>query len=644
MDARTRDAMTRAGLNLIQQALSIYDADLRLVLSNRRFQEMFDLPKSLITPGASFADTIRHVAARGDYGPLDDLGAFVVERVEMAQSFTPHYMERTRGNGQVISVEGTPLPNGGWVTVYTDITQIKRQEDMLRARSEELSGQLSAYSQELSTTNRKLASTISALEQSQRDLQEIEARTRLTTEMMPAHIAHVGPDRRYTYSNKRLNLVMPGRPANIINRHIAEALGAQTYSLIEPHLNNALDGKSSVFEFTDELSSRRIRTAFTPDTSDPNQVSGVYVLSMDVTEEAQARATLQQQSKREMASHLTSGLAHDFSNLLTIIMGAQGRLSKLDLPPDARQLVDATLNAATRGGALLNSIADMVGNRAPHPQAITMKDVFDQLAPLAYSALDAQHNLILKPPKTDKQWLLDAGQLMDALLNLILNARDAIGQSGTITLAAKIVKDTWIEFVVTDTGQGFSKNALKHAFDPFVTTKGENGTGLGLSMVYDVAKMNGGSLVLQNGFRGARVTLRLPARQAIAQRPPGMALLVEDQTDLRDVFRNYLTGMGYSVIEASDAGEARALLGELSEITLILTDLQLKGEETGVDLISSLSDEKPLVLFMSSLPTTHPLVISAQRMAPVLAKPFEIGDLRATLKDVLNVTAPNHNS
>ena len=642
MDARTRDAMTRAGLNLIQQALSIYDANLRLVLSNRRFQEMFDLPKSLITPGAPFADTIRYVAARGDYGPLDDLDAFVIERVEMAQSFTPHYMERTRGNGQVISVEGTPLPNGGWVTVYTDITQIKRQEDMLRARSEELSGQLSAYSQELSTTNRKLASTISALEQSQQDLQEIEARTRLTTEMMPAHIAHVGPDRRYTYSNKRLNLVMPGRPADIINRHIAEALGAQTYSMIEPYLNSALDGKSSVFEFTDDLSSRRIRTAFTPDTSESNQVSGVYILSMDVTEEAQARATLQQQSKREMASHLTSGLAHDFSNLLTIILGAQGRLAKLELPTDARQLVDATLNAATRGGALLHSIADMVGNRAPHPRAITIAEVFEQIAPLAHSALDSHHKLSLKPPKTDQHWLLDAGQLMDALLNLILNARDAIGKEGTITLAAKIVKDTWIEFVVTDTGPGFSDNALQHAFDPFFTTKGEHGTGLGLSMVYDVAKMNGGSLVLQNGFRGARVTLRLPARQAIAEHPPGMALLVEDQTDLRDVFRSYLTGMGYSVIEASGVDEARALLRELPEINLILTDLQLEGEETGVDLISSLENTKALVLFMSSLPADHQLVIRAQRMAPVLAKPFEIGDLRATLKDALNVTTSRH--
>ena len=111
MDARTRDAMTRAGLNLIQQALSIYDANLRLVLSNRRFQEMFDLPKSLITPGAPLRIQSA-MLPRGGLRPLDDLDAFVIERVEMAQSFTPHYMERTRGNGQVISVEGTPCPMG----------------------------------------------------------------------------------------------------------------------------------------------------------------------------------------------------------------------------------------------------------------------------------------------------------------------------------------------------------------------------------------------------------------------------------------------------------------------------------------------------------------------------------------------------
>src|SRR6056300_52701 len=333
MDRRTTESMTNAGLNLIQQALTLYDQDLRLVVCNRRFQEMFDLPDEFSTKGASFAETIRHLANRGEYGDLIDVDDFVRERVQVAKDFEPHYMERTRANGQVISVEGAPLPQGGWVTVYTDITQVKRQEGMLRARSEELSGQLSAYSAELGETNRKLGSTIAALEQAKRELTEIEARTRLTTEMMPAHIAHVGLDRRYTYSNRRLSAVMPERPSNILGRHISEALGAQAYAQIENNLTLALEGTESVFEFNDALSSRRIRVAFTPDRSGPDDaINGVYILSMDVTQETQARAVLQQQSKREMAAQLTSGLAHDFSNLLTIISGAQSRLMKLDLP------------------------------------------------------------------------------------------------------------------------------------------------------------------------------------------------------------------------------------------------------------------------------------------------------------------------
>jgi DNA-binding response OmpR family regulator len=120
--------------------------------------------------------------------------------------------------------------------------------------------------------------------------------------------------------------------------------------------------------------------------------------------------------------------------------------------------------------------------------------------------------------------------------------------------------------------------------------------------------------------------------------------LVEDQSELRDVFRAYLTGIGYSVIEASSVTEARALLRELPEITLILCDLQLEGDETGVDLIAGLNGAKPVVLFMSSLPATHPLVIAAQRNAPVLAKPFEMGDLKTTLKDALNVTPTRNHS
>ena len=337
-----RDAMTVAGLNLIQQALTIYDRDLRLAVCNRRFQEMFGLPDALATPGADFAATIRHLAARGDYGDVGDIDRFVAERVEIARAFEPHYMERTRANGRTISVEGSPLPQGGWVTVYTDITRAKRQEALLRTRSEELSDQLLSYSEELATANRELQATITALEEAKRQITEAEARTRLTAEMMPAHIAHVGPDRRYTYSNRRLTSVMPGSRADLIGVHAAEVLGPETWAVIGPQLDRAYAGTPSIFEFTHEPSSRRVRVALTPDPTS----GGVYILSMDITEETQTRAALQQTRRREMAAQLTSGLAHDFSNLLTIILGMQSRLARMVPGTEARELIDATIAAA----------------------------------------------------------------------------------------------------------------------------------------------------------------------------------------------------------------------------------------------------------------------------------------------------------
>ena len=209
-------AMTTAGLNLIAQALSIYDNDLRLAVCNRRFQEMFNLPDHLTEPGASFAETIRFLAENGEYAPETDIEAIVQSRVDQALNFVPHYLERERPNGQVISVEGSPLPQGGWVTVYTDISRTKGVEQLLRSRSEELTEKLIAHTEELSAANRQLAATNTALEEAKRQLTEIEGRTRLTTEMMPAHIAHVDAEGYYTYTNRRLSSVFPSRPSEIL--------------------------------------------------------------------------------------------------------------------------------------------------------------------------------------------------------------------------------------------------------------------------------------------------------------------------------------------------------------------------------------------------------------------------------------------
>ncbi|MCV2881914.1 PAS-domain containing protein [Actibacterium sp. XHP0104] len=634
MNPDSRARMTDAGLNLIQQAMSIYDADLTLAVCNRKFGEMFDLPSEFVTPGARFDDTIRFLLARGEYGPVEDADAFVAERVKQAQAFEAHYMERTRANGRTISVEGSPLPHGGWVTVYTDITSIKLQERLLRIRSAELSDQLLSHAEKLAQTNRELASTNAVLAETKQQLIEMEARTRTVTEMMPAHIAHVGINGRYTYSNRRLSAVMPSRPSDILDMTTIDALGEEAFSKINPHMQRALAGEANIVEFNHEESGRRIRVALTPEVAPDGAVIGVYILSTDVTEEAQARAALAQTRKRELAAQLTSGLAHDFANLLTIILGLQSRLERQVPDQTTLDLVAATQAAARRGGILLDRIASISGQRQMRPEPTDIDAFLSELGTMANASLPEGVTLDIRPAPLDTPILIDAGGLQDSLLNLVLNARDAIGkQPGQITLQTQTHGDTWIEFIVRDTGPGFSGEALKHALDPFFTTKGGEGSGLGLSVVYDLTKLAGGRCTLSNApDGGAMVSLRLPLRRPTTGPGPSLVLLVEDNPDIREAVREDLIAQGHAVIEAASADEALAL-ADLPGIDVALSDMMLTGEKTGADLLDALAARAHPArrLLMSSLPPSDDRLRAASDRYPVLRKPFDADALQAFL-------------
>jgi len=201
---------------------------------------------------------------------------------------------------------------------------------------------------------------------------------------------------------------------------------------------------------------------------------------------------------------------------------------------------------------------------------------------------------------------------------------------GAIAISAHPVQDTWIEISVTDTGPGFSADALTHALDPFFTTKGGGGSGLGLSMVYDQTKLAGGTVRIENPREGgARITLRLPLRAA-KPLTPMLILLVEDDADIRASVREMLVGLGHTVIEASSVAEAEAL-ATLPDVGMVLSDIQLPGEKTGIDLARALDGHLPIAL-MTSLPPGSAL--RAEAPCPVLQKPFVAAELAAVLAGV----------
>ncbi|MDO5705106.1 MAG: PAS-domain containing protein [Paracoccus sp. (in: a-proteobacteria)] len=610
--------LTRSALNLIGQALSIFDADLRLAVSNRPYQVMFDLPDELIRPGASFEDTIRFLVARGEYGPQADPQAAIAIRVAQARTFQPHYLERQLPDGRWISVEGAPLMQGGWIAVYTDITDTKRQESLLRARSEELSEQLLTHAEQLAAANRELAATNAALQEAQAVLTRTEAHTRQVTEMIPAHIAHMDAQYRYTFSNRRLPSVFPGTRAGIVGLTLEQAHGAETAQSLMPHMTRALTGEPQVFEVTHPGSGRRIRIALTPD----REGQGAYILSTDVTAEVQAREALSHASKRQLAARLTSGLAHDFGNLLTIILGLQGRLAAAGLPDGAQADVQGTLAAARRGVALLQRLARISGPRSLSPQPVDLPALLTETAALARPSLTEGTELTVAADLPEGPLILDPGMLQDSLLNLILNANAAMAGPGRITLDARAAGAGWLDLTVTDTGPGFSDEALRRGTEPFFTTKQGQGSGLGLSMVYDQTKLAGGTLRLDNADdAGARVRIRLPLRRANRQ----MVLLAEDDATIRASVRDMLTGLGHAVIEAESLAEAQALT-DLPGLTLILSDLQL-GDGSGLELADG---QLPCVL-MTSLPPLDPARAAAP--CPVLTKPFDSDRLAAALAE-----------
>ena len=400
------------------------------------------------------------------------------------------------------------------------------------------------------------------------------------------------------------------------------------------------------------------------------KITHFVAIEIDITERRKTAEQLQQAQKMETAGHLAGGVAHDFNNLLTVIQGNLELLRERTAgQSEASRLADRALHAAGRSAELVSQLLLFSRRQFLKPQAVDVGALIGRTRDLLRSMMMETISVTISVP--DNLWhaFADPAQLENALLNLALNARDAMPQGGTLSIAAEnveLVSDlmlavsgvapgSFVHIRVADTGTGMSPEILQRAFEPFFTTKEVGkGSGLGLSMVYGFIKQSGGHIEIDSApGRGTSVDLYLkktePERVAEASigevhaRAGGETILVvEDNSEVREIAVRFLQELGYRVIEAPDGPAALAILESIQGIDLLFTDIVMPGAMSGVELARRATNLRPGIrhLFVTGYAEEIAPGGSAEVMGgEILTKPYRKDDLGRAVRDALKAPA-----
>jgi PAS domain S-box-containing protein len=634
----------RAALDLIDQGFTLVDRDLRFVAWNKTFLRLLDFPHEMGYVGAPFESFMRFNAERGEYGPGDSQG-YVDERMRAARAFTPHEFERTRPDGTVLLVRGVPVPGHGFVTLYSDITVRKNAEAQIREHNALLETRVAERTAELRRS---------------------EAQMRLITDSIPALIAYFDRDGVYRYINRGyqewfgLDTSNPGAVSAM------ESFGAD--ATIRGNVARALAGEAVTYEYEAALvGGQRVhaRTTLIPEIGGDATVVGCFELTFDITEQKRAQAMLVQAQKMEALGQLTGGLAHDFNNILTVIIGNLSALSDARGDDDTvAEFVGPAVEAARRGAELIKGLLSFARRQPLEVQAADMASLIHAVGRLVRRSLPENLQFDIDVGDAALWAWIDAQQLQNTLLNLIFNARDATQTRAQTPAQARIglhasahaldaagaaplqvEPGPYVRIDVSDNGSGMEPATLARMFEPFFTTKpAGRGTGLGMAMAYGFVKQSGGAIGIRSDVgQGTTVSLWLPAcevcseAQSPAQRAPdevrgerGLALLVEDDPQVRKVVRRALLELGFAVIEAENGVEAMQILDQTPSIALLLSDVVMPGGIDGRELATHARERRgvrKVVLMSGYAPDGEQPTDVA-----MLAKPFTTLQLAALLQ------------
>jgi PAS domain S-box-containing protein len=391
-----------------------------------------------------------------------------------------------------------------------------------------------------------------------------------------------------------------------------------------------------------------------PIRDDENRLIGFAKITRDITERREAQQEMEklqlrlaQSQKLDALGQLTGGVAHDFNNLLMVITGSLNALKKM-VGDDSKALraVQAIDTASQRGAALTSQLLSFARRQSVNPQTIDVGDSIFSVRDVLDTGLGSAIELQIEADNGIWPITVDRAEFETALVNLVINARDAMPQGGNVTVQAKnvfvddgVAKGDFVAIKVRDTGTGIPDDVLAKIFDPFFTTKPiGKGTGLGLSQVHGFVHQAGGTIAVDSELgKGTSFTVCLPRSTAALTRRPeqlshrgtGTVLLVEDNPDVANASTGLLEELGYAVRWASDVDSA---LGEIAAngIDLVLSDIVMPGKMDGLALARILKQKHPGLPILLATGYSEAARNAAAEF-PILRKPYQIHELNEAL-------------
>ncbi len=464
------------------------------------------------------------------------------------------------------------------------------------------------------------------------------ARLRAAIEQAGEAIVITDGRARVVFANAAFGRITGHVPAETIGRDARDlGIGPDDPSLAEPWWTAVAAGGTWEGEFPSRRPDGtlyRLEMSVTPVRDDAGTVTAYVAVGWDITDERAMEARLRQAERLEVVGRLAGGIAHDFNNLLTAISG-YGETARSSLPADspARDDIDQVLEAAARAAALTRQLLAFSRRQVLEPRTLDPAAVIDRLAPLLRRLL-GEHIELTTEHGPGPGWVkVDAGQLEQVIVNLAVNARDAMPDGGHLTIRSvdillegadpaadpDVASGPYRRITVSDTGTGMEPGTLARIFEPFFTTKGSGlGSGMGLAPVYGIVEQSGGRIACTSApGRGTTFTIDLPRVRApveVAARPPQgppaaapmltgteTLLVVEDERSVRTYLVRVLRDLGYTVLAAASGAEAETIAADPEVvIDLVVTDVRMPGIQ-GPELARRIREGRPdvPVLFVS---------------------------------------------